>query len=59
MIEYGYKWFNGLVLCNTHTERYNAMTGVINASCGDYKDWMIEARHKFLIACFDVVRTSV
>jgi hypothetical protein len=59
MIEYGYKWFNGLVLCNAHIDLYNAITKRIEASHDSHKEFLIAARHKMLIECFDVARSSV
>jgi len=59
MIEYCYKWFNGLVLCNAHIDLYNAITKRIEASHDSHKEFLIAARHKMLIECFDVARSSV
>ncbi len=59
MIEYGYKWFNGIVLCNAHVDLYNSLTKRIELSHDTHKDFLINARHKLLIECFAVAKTNI
>ncbi len=57
VIEYGYKWFNGIVLCNNHVDLYNNLTKRIELSHGTHKDFLINSRHKLLLECFAIAKT--
>ena len=59
-IEYGYKWFNGVVLNNMHTDKYNHYSDEINRynsspiQFAEKIEQLKDERHQFLTLCFDI-----
>ena len=53
MLEYGSKWFNGLILPNSATDSYNHYTRDINAATYPAtREQLLDNRHKFLVGQF-------
>ena len=61
ILENGYKWFNGLVLSDTMTAKYNNFTTEIDrysenpTQFADKIETIKNLRHEYLIMCFDII----
>lgn len=51
LVPYGYRWHDGLVMCEAHTDAYNRYTVEINDQryCST-RDFLLENRHKFVVS---------